>query len=509
MSEANMSTPQRQSSLDVSAEAINEISSKVTKLVFDYFTGVSRLPVFAENWGGKTTDEVEAELAYEGVPLDKLIAECRTIINLSRHNGHPRFFGYVASPSTPIGAYADLITSALNANITCWRSGPAGTEIEKTVVRWLGALIGYDENAHGLLTSGGSMANLIALLIASRTKLGTEISQKGLWNSGAPLTMYASEEIHMSIAKAADVLGLGREQVRLIECDDQMRMNVGSLREQIIRDLGEGLRPFCVAGSAGTVNTGAIDPLSEIARVATQFNLWFHVDGAYGAPGVLDPRKKAHFAGLERADSVSLDPHKWLYVPVDAGCLLFRDEAAARATFSAADADYIKVHGHTNDEAFAFWDYGVELSRRFRALKIWLTLRYYGVRRIAEAISEDNSLAEYLAAVVQKAEDLELLAPVELSICCFRYVPADLQARLQTAAEAERTAINHELDRLNESVMSAVQGGGKAYLSNATIHGRFALRVCITNFRTTRADIDQTVEIVRAAARELEMSDML
>ncbi len=311
----------------------------------------------------------------------------------------------------------------------------------------------------------------------------------------------------MSVAKAVDILGFGREQMRSIECDNRMRMNIEILRQRIQIDLSEGLRPFCVVGSAGTVNTGAVDPLNDIADVAAEFNLWFHVDGAYGAPGSLDPRKKALFAGLERADSVSLDPHKWLYVPVDAGCLLLRDQAGARTTFNAADADYIKVHGHSDEEAFAFWDYGIELSRRFRALKIWLTLRYYGVRRIAEAIAEDNSLAEHLASIVSRAEDFELLAPVELSICCFRYLPAAFRLRLQTAvSETEVAVINEELDRLNEQLMSAVQTSGRAYLSNATVHGRFALRACITNFRTTRADIDETIEIIREAA--VTMSDM-
>jgi len=411
-------------------------------------------------------------------------------MDLSRHNGHPRFFGYVASPSTPIGAYADLIASALNANITCWRSGPAGTEIERMVVRWLGSLIGYDSGAKGLLTSGGSMANMIALLIASRRKSGAAIAQKGLWNSGLPMTVYASQEVHMSIAKAADILGFGRDQVRVIACDERQRMRVDLLQHRIGADLRERLRPFCVVASAGTVNTGAIDRLAEIADVAREFDLWFHVDGAYGAPGVLDERKKHLFAGLERADSVSLDPHKWLYVPVDAGCLLFRDDATAKAAFNTEDADYIKTHGYTNEEAFAFWDYGVELSRRFRALKVWLTLQYYGRRRIAEAIGGDISLAAYLGETVNAASDFELLAPVELSICCFRYVPS-------------RGMSDAELDRLNESIMERVQKGGRAYLSNATVNGHFALRACITNFRTTKTDIEETVRIVREAGEEL------
>jgi len=289
-----------QSSLDVTDDALREISSETAKLVFEYLTTISERPVRAENYAGKTTESIDAELSAEGVPLDRLLTECRTVMDLSRHNGHPRFFGYVASPSTPIGAYADLIASALNANITCWRSGPAGTEIERMVVRWLGSLISYDRDAKGLLTSGGSMANMIALLVANRRK--TNSSRQGLWNSGPPMTVYASEEVHMSIAKAADILGFGRDHVRMIACDERQRLRVDLLRQRIESDLREGLHPFCVVGSAGTVNTGVVDPLVEIAQIATEFDLWFHVDGAYGAPGVLDERKKPLFAGLERAD---------------------------------------------------------------------------------------------------------------------------------------------------------------------------------------------------------------
>jgi glutamate/tyrosine decarboxylase-like PLP-dependent enzyme len=476
-------------SLDISKEALDEISSRAAALVSEYFETIREQPVLAPNYAGKTKEAINLELPQEGRPLAELIAECRTVMNLSRHNGHPRFFGYVASPATPIGAYADLIASALNANITCWRSGPAGTEIEQLVVRWLGSLIRYDDNAKGLLTSGGSMANMIALLIASRRKGGVEAARKGLWNAGAPMTIYASEEVHMSIPKAADILGFGRDQVRIVACDERRRMRVDDLKQTIEQDIRDGLRPFCVVGSAGTVNTGVVDPLDQIADIVREFDLWFHVDGAYGAPGVLDQRKSELFRGLERADSVSLDPHKWLFVPVDAGCLLFRDPVAAATAFSTEDADYIKVHGLTEDAAFAYWDYGVELSRRFRALKVWLTLNYYGVRRLAEAIVEDNSLAAYLGELVSRADDFELLTPVELSICCFRYVP--------------RNVAESELDHLNERIMAAVQKDGRAYLSNATVNGKFALRACITNFLTTKADIEETLAVVREAASSL------
>ena len=489
MSETANTGLRTQSSLDIDGAALDDITTQATRLVAEYFNTIAERPVRAENFAGKTTAALDVELPLDGVPVARLIDECRTVFDLSRHNGHPRFFGYVASPSTPIGAYADLIAGALNANITCWRSGPAGTELEQLVVRWLGSIIEYDGDAKGLLTSGGSMANMIALLVASRRKLGNDVSRKGLWGSGAPLIVYASEEAHMSIAKAADILGLGRDHVRVVACDDLQKMRADSLRHAIENDLREGLRPCCVVASAGTVNTGVVDPLDALASVAREFDLWFHVDGAYGAPGILDTRKAHLFRGLERADSVSLDPHKWLYVPVDAGCLLFRDPNPVKATFITEDADYIKVHGHSDDEAFAFWDYGVELSRRFRALKVWLTLRYYGVRRIAEAVSNDISLAAYMGELVSAADDFELLAPVELSICCFRYVPPGMKNR------------DSRLDQLNERIMSRVQTGGRAYLSNATVNGQFALRACITNFRTTKSDIELTIDTIRDAAR--------
>jgi aromatic-L-amino-acid decarboxylase len=493
----------RQSSLDISAEALSNLSSQATALVLDYFGSVSQLPVFPETYGGATIRRLGSELPFEGEPIEKLMNDCRAIFDHSRHNGHPRFFGYVASPATAPGAFADLISSALNANVTAWRSSPAATEVERLVVRWLGSLIGFSDNAHGLLTSGGSLANLTAILIAQRAKSVGNSARNGLWHNQTPMTIYASDQIHMSIPKAADVLGLGRDQVRIVASDDHFRLDLRALRERIEHDSKNNLKPFCIVASAGTVNTGAVDALDEIAGVAKEFGLWFHIDGAYGALAALDQRKRSLFIGIEQADSISLDCHKWLYTPLDAGCLLFRDETPARAAFSANEADYIKVQEQTAEESFAFWDHGIELSRRFRALKIWLTLRYYGTRKISAAISENNLLAEYLAQSISDADDFELLAPPVLSICCFRYVPRAIRAKLSSASGADLEQLNSEIDQLNTSIMHAVQRGGEAYLSNATVKGRFALRACIINFRTTRADVDALLQIVREEARTL------
>ncbi|HEY0005668.1 MAG TPA: pyridoxal-dependent decarboxylase [Pyrinomonadaceae bacterium] len=493
----------RASSLDQTREEIRELAAQAAALVEDYFAQVSELRVFPETSASQVAERLDTPLPEEGLPLERLMEDCRAIIGASRHNGHPRFFGYVASPSTPAGAYADLMASTLNANVTSWRSSPAATQLEKTVIRWLGSLTGYSEDARGLLTSGGSMANLNAILIAHRAKSFGPVAQQGLWQAGKPMTLYASDQVHMSIPKAADVLGLGRDYVRLVSSDADFRLNVRELRERIEADKRAGLKPFCVVASAGTVNTGAVDPLAEIARVALEHELWFHVDGAYGALGSLDQTKRHLFKWLERADSVSLDAHKWLYAPVGCGSLLFHNEEVARSAFRTGEADYIKVLEETDDESFAFWDYGIELSRRFRALKVWMMLSYYGAGRVAAAIREDNELAVYLSELVGASDDFELLAPVTLSICCFRYAPARMRQMLAQADAEVRERASGELNQLNARIMHLVQRGGRAYLSNATLNGDFALRVCITNFRTTRADIRRTLDILREAAQEL------
>ena len=481
---------------------MRELSTQAVALVADYFANIPDLPVFPDTTAAEIAARFGATPPIEGEPLERLIEDCRAVISLSRHNGHPRFFGYVASPSTPVGAFADLIASALNSNVTSWRLGPAATEVEHIVVRWLGSLIGFSEAAGGLLTSGGSMANLNAMFIAHRVKAQDETSKYGLWNSGPPMTVYASDQVHLSIPKAADILGIGRDNVCLLPSDARYRLDVRSLSERLASDVMRGIRPFCVVASAGTVNTGAIDPIEDIARVAQEYGLWLHVDGAYGALAALDESKRPHFKGIELADSVSLDPHKWLYAPVDCGCLLLRDPALGRSVFSSTEADYIKVDEQTDAESFAFWDYGIELSRRFRALKIWLMLRYYGTRRTAAAIANDNTLAAELAELVNASEDFELLAPVELSICCFRYVPPAMRARLSSANGATSTDLNSDLNELNARIMHRVQRSGQAYLSNANLRGIYSLRACITNFRTTSEDIRETVEIVRAIGRE-------
>ncbi|HEX3559517.1 MAG TPA: pyridoxal-dependent decarboxylase [Pyrinomonadaceae bacterium] len=531
----------RAASLDLPPEELAELARAFSELTLDYIGSPSALPVFPETSAARLDEIFCLPLPAEGCGLERLERDCREVIRHSRQNGHPRMFGYVASPSAPVGALASLLASALNVNVTSWRSAPAATAVEHTTVRWLAEMIGFtgaglNETCGGLLTSGGSMANLDALFVAHRAHsrdaahhvsqdassgiaqgassrgsndtshgIAHDPSREGLWNTGTPATLYASDQIHLSIPKAADILGLGRDHVRLVPSDERFRMDVRALRERIEADLRGGLRPFCVAASAGTVSTGAVDPLREVARIAREHKLWFHVDGAYGALAASVAGKRALFEGIEEADSVSLDPHKWLYAPLDCGCLLFREPERARAAFAETEAGYIKVFERQEDEAFAFWDYGIELSRPFRALKVWTILRYYGARRIADSIAEDCALAEYLAERVGAAEDFELLAPVTLGICCFRYVPEGFRRALEEAKDDdERGRAGARLDELNARVMQRVQRGGVAYVSNAILRGRFALRASVTNFRTTRRDLRVALDTVRRAAREAE-----
>ena len=324
--------------------------------------------------------------------------------------------------------------------------------------------------------SGGSAANLTALLVALRTVAGPDEDRRAM-------RVYASAETHFSVAKAATALGVRLEPVAV---DRDRRLDPAALRTAIASDRAAGLVPICVVANAGTTSTGAVDPLDAVATVAADAGVWLHVDGAYGAPAAADPACRPLFAGLHRADSLCIDAHKWLYAPVDCSALLLHDAAATARAFGAGADDYVRILATQPTETFAFWDHGLELSRRFRALKLWATLRFHGARRLAAAIGEDIRLAAHLAQRVSAAEDFELLAGPGLSICCFRHAPADVDERA--------------LDAHNERILQTLQRDGRVYLSNATVDGRFALRACITNFRTTRADVERVLTVVRELA---------
>jgi glutamate/tyrosine decarboxylase-like PLP-dependent enzyme len=422
-----------------------------------------------------------------GTSFPELLATVSGVVEeFSRHNGHPRFFGYVSSPGNPVNAVGSMIASALNINVTCWRSGPAAAEMELLTIRWLKEILGFPAGGAGLLVSGGSMANF-AGIAAARSAKAPGVVRKGMGDAGR-MRLYCSAEAHFSIRKAAAMLGIGTDNVRAVQPDERLRMDLAALDCLVREDRHAGHLPFCVVASAGTAGTGAMDPIGAIADFARANDLWLHVDGAYGGIAALAPSVRHLFARIGEADSVSLDPHKWLYLPVGCGCVLYRDPAAARAAFSE-NAEYTRVIGLEEDETFAFWDYGPELSRPFRALDLWLLLKSAGTNALAEAIEENIACARYFEALVRGADDFEMLAPVDLSIFCFRYRPPGFAGNL---------------DRLNEQVMVALQRAGSSYLSNASVHGKFALRGCVLNYRTTRGDMEKLLDDVRTAAKSIE-----
>src|SRR6266704_5590202 len=391
-------------------------------------------------------------------------------------------FGYVQSPGTPLAAIADVLASTLNANLTAWRSAPAPVEIERLTIDWIRQILGFNPEAGGIFLSGGSMANLAAIATARQAKD----------HSSGRMRIYVSSETHYSIAKAAALLGIGRESVRHIAIDEHFKIRVEDLVAKISADIEAGHVPFCVVANAGTVNTGAVDSLAEIREVADRFQLWMHVDGSYGALAILAKSASKLFAGIEQADSVALDPHKWLYLPVDVGCIIYREPEMARAAF-AHEAEYTRIIEEETDEAFAFWDYGPELSRRFRALKVWMLLKGVGLHSLGEAIESNLACARYLESMVRASDDFEMVAPVDLSIFCFRHVPVQLR---NESAEA--------IDALNERLLIALQRDGSSYLSNAALGGRFALRGCVLNYRTTLRDMEILLADLRRVARKKE-----
>jgi aromatic-L-amino-acid decarboxylase len=467
-------------SLEISPDEFRRLAEKVTALTADYLRELDSRPIFPSTTGEETERLFRRPLSEKGMAAEAL-AGLQDVIEHSRaQNG--RFFGYVLGSGEPVGAVADLLASVLNQNVTAWRSGPAAVTVEKTVVGWLAQAIGCG-GFRGSLTGGGSAANLMALAMARESKMpANEAGVRGMPQG----VVYASQEVHMSIPKSIALLGIGRQNLRLIATDEKFRLIPAELEQAIQRDKAEGKIPIAVVASAGTVNTGAIDPLPEIAAIARRHGLWMHIDGAYGALAAI--AVPAKFTGIDLADSLSLDPHKWLYQPLDCGCLLYRDVNAAHAAFSHT-GDYARALTNDPIEGFAFFEESLELSRRFRALRLWLSLRYHGLQAFRAAIQRDLDLAQRLAKAITKHPDFELLAPVELSAVCFRYV-------------GNATRPDDELNRRNAAILKRVVQRGRVYLSNATLRGKFCLRACIVNHRTTEADVDSVIPEVLDAAGE-------
>jgi aromatic-L-amino-acid decarboxylase len=462
--------------LHLSAEEFRAFALRVAGAAADLVSTLDERRTLPATSGATTARMFDHPLPEEGV--GEAVFDDLAAIAAHARVSTGRLFPYVVGSGEPIAALGDLYASVLNQNVTAWRSAPSAVTIERTVVRWLAEAIGC-EGFGGSLTSGGSLSNLMALALAREAH--APANEDGARGG----VVYASDEVHMAIPKAVALLGIGRTNLRRIPVDDAFRMDVAALEDAVVGDRRAGRKGVAIVASACTIKTGAVDPIRELAEIATSNDLWLHIDGAYGALAALAEPER--FADLSLADSITLDAHKWLYQPLDCSVLIYRDAGAAQRTFAFTD-DYAKTLSDDPIEGFAFFEESIELSRRFRALKIWLSLRYHGLAAFREAIRNNLRQARLLAELIEKEPRLELLAPVELSAVCFRWM---------NGVDSEAT-----LDRRNADILRRVYERGRVSISNANIRGKFALRACIVNHLTTDEDIAAVIDEVLDAAAE-------
>jgi len=481
--------PRRDAPLEMDSATFRKLGHRLVDQVAEFLESMPHGPVNHDESPSSVRAALDLsgplpELGMDPAPLLEQTAEL--LFAHSLFNGHPRFFGYITAPPAPIGILGDFLASAINPNVGAWILSPAATEIESQTVRWIASLIGYPSGCGGLLLSGGNMANMVCFLTA-RAK-----ASMAAGDSGGNLRVYASTETHTWIHKAADSSGLGNASIRWIAVDKKSRMDVKALRRQIEADVTAGDVPCLVVGTAGSVSTGAVDPLSEIAELCREYRAWFHVDGAYGGFAACVPDAPMDIHGLSQADSVAVDPHKWLYAPLEAGCALVRDAEALPSAFA-----YHPPYYHFEESATNYVDYGPQNSRGFRALKVWLALKHAGAAGYRKMIADDIRLSKTMAQAIGRHAELQLMTQ-ELSIATFRYVPLDLRGQLQDAA------VELHLDALNRELLDRLQRGGETFVSNAVVDGHYVLRACIVNFHTASADVQALPAIVARIGRTVD-----
>ena len=489
----------RSAPLDMSPEEFRSVGHQVVDRIAELLESLPERPVTPAETPGTIREALNAArgLPENGTEAGALLeATTKLLFDHSLYNGHPRFLGYITSSPAPIGMLGDLLAAAVNPNVGAWPMAPMATEIEAQTIRWIAELIGYPADAGGILVSGGNLANIVCFLAARSSMASWHLQTQGLdANPAGPLRVYASTEVHTWINKAMDISGLGTGSLRWIQVDDESRMDLAALRDQVARDVADGDQPFLVVGTASTVSTGAIDPLAELAALCREWNLWFHVDGAYGALAGAVPEAAELLEGMSEADSLAVDPHKWLYAPLEAGCALVQDSEALRKAFGHGAPYY-----HFGDMATNYLEYGLQNSRGFRALKVWLALQQVGRSGYVQMIRDDIHLARALYDLLADYPEIEPLSQ-NLSITTFRYVPRDL------SDHSETEPVRAYLDALNQEILGRIERSGEIYLSNAIIQGRFTLRICVVNFRTSLSDIEAFPEVVmrlgRAADKEL------
>jgi aromatic-L-amino-acid/L-tryptophan decarboxylase len=472
-------------------ELMRDLGYQIVDRIVAEFSNPTSRPVFPPP---QTREAMEGAFGgplptHPSSPEDLFALVMDRVLPAAGNPNHPASMGYVITSSTPLPALFEALVAAIKLRPTTWKNQPASCHIETTVVRWLGEMVGFAANAAGYITTGGSWANLAALSVARVRRAGWDVRTEGQSNR-PQLTAYASEHTHSCIQRSCEMLGIGSRWLRKIPVDSGFRIRLDLLEQAIETDLAAGHKPFFVAANAGTVETGAVDPLDALADLAASRNLWFHVDGAYGAFAALVPEKKSLLAGIARADSLTLDPHKWLNTPFEAGCILFRCWSDLRDTFSLIPGYLQACMGTEHNQ----YEYGFELSRTDRALKVWLALREHGTDFYANLIAEHIALARRLAELVKADPDFELMAEPELSICCFRFVPRNLP---------ESAAQNEYLDTLNYNLELALMLDGRGLVSGTYLNGRRVLRACIASRSATKAGMEDVFRLLRELGRQL------
>jgi aromatic-L-amino-acid/L-tryptophan decarboxylase len=484
----------RNAPLELTPDEFRTIGHQLVERIADFLDTLSARPVTP----GEVPSEVRRVLGSAHSlpeigtdPANLMERATDLLFDHSLLNSHPRFMGYITTPPAPIGILGEFLAAAVNANNGAWFLAPMATEIEAQTIRWIAELLNFSTECGGLLVSGGNMANMVGLFAARQAKAGWDAGANGLHGDTTQrLRIYCSKETHTWMFKAADLSGIGTDSIRWIPTDKDFRMKVDALHNQIRADRAAGDKPFFVVGTAGSVSTGAIDPLRDIARICREEDLWFHVDGAYGGFAAMLPDVPLELQGLIEADSVAVDPHKWLYAPLEAGCIIVRDPEKLRAAFS-----YHPPYYHFGVEAINYFDLGPQNSRGFRALKVWLALQHVGRKGYEQMIADDIRLAQELSKLIEKERELETFTQA-LSITTFRYVPPDL--------EISTDAVETYLNQLNTELLTRLQNGGEAFVSNAVLDGKFLLRACVVNFRTSLADIQVLPELVIRLGREVD-----
>jgi aromatic-L-amino-acid decarboxylase len=468
------------------SEEHQRLGRAVTNLISEHAARLDSAPVTSRATPADLKLLFDDPLPQAGISAEEIFAQfTRDVEPHAMQVPSPRYFGQFNPTPLAIGVWADALCSALNQNAGAWRNGPTSALIEAQVIGWLCKLIGYGPEAFGVLASGGSEANLIALKCA-RDKAARDICDLGVRAAKGELTVYASEQCHFSVEKSVDILGLGRRSLRKIDTDDRFHVRIDLLRAAIERDRSDGRLPFCIVGIAGATSTGVIDPLPELAEIARENNCWFHVDAAYGGGLAFSDKQKGKLKGIELANSITFDPHKWMFVPFACGTTLVRDGGNVLRDSFDITPEYLSEDRGGDDVQYDFFRYGQMGTRRFNALKLWMAFKFMGQSGYAETVERHLELTRHLAQRLDELPDFERTGEIETAVCCFRYLP-----------EQVRTMTTEGQDRVQQSLQQRVEKSGKAFFPSTILHGRRALRVNINSYLTERRHVDDLVELLK------------